>query len=209
MAKGVYKYDNLTMSRIIELFGSGYSIVEIATLLGVHRNTVDRWIKRYNLKPLMVKSRTELAQGVIERALRSLSEGAKSEEIIEEYVKEVDTGKLDEDGKPIISTVKVTKKMKQLAPDAKALEIYSRKHEKDFAQKDVHNIEGITTNNILIANGINTSDMTLRDIQKHRIASANPLDVVETTSSEVDALSSVDEVDALSEASILDPPIRD
>ena len=183
MAKGVYKYDNSTASRIVTMRSEGYTIGEVANSLGVSRNTISRWIKKNDLFALIEIATLEVAQGVIEKGLAALSVGAKATETIEEYTTSHDTGLLDDDGEPIITIKKITKKTKHLPPNEKALEIYARKYAKAFAVRDVEQLEGKTS---ILVLGVNTSNMTQRDLQKHRVSSGNPLDViVEASCSEV------------------------
>ena len=215
MAKSVYKFDSAMRSRIIELASLGYSKTSMSKMIGVARSTLDRWIDRYSLKEAMETAETDIASDTIKRGLAALSVGAKATETIEEYTEEYDTGKLDEDNNPIMSIKKIIRKTKQLAPNEKALEIYARKYEKAFAQKDVELLESKTS---ILVLGVNTSNMTQRDLQKHRIASSNPLDIVSdveysevSESDSLDAVSNESESDDLSDGntSSLLPPSRD
>ena len=164
--KGFYKFDQIVMSRIIEMASLGYSKTEIALTLGVHRNTLCRWIQRYELKDAMNQAENDLAQGTIKRALRQLAEGGESKETVTQYV---ETG---EDG----VERQITQRVKKDAPSHKAVEIYARRYDKSFAPSQV----AIDTPSQLTLN-VNTSAMSLRDLQSLHAESNNPLGAIDTS----------------------------
>ena len=205
MAKSVYKYDSAMRSRIIELASLGYSDTSISTMIGVARSTLSRWITRYELRAAMDQAETDLASDTIKRGLAALSSGAKATETIEEYNEFYDSGELDKDGKPIMNIKKITRKTKQLAPNEKALEIYARKYAPKFAAKDVAALE--SKSSILTLN-VNHSGMSQRELQEHRRATLNPLDVVSDVEYVELAGKDSSEVEAKDASSLL-PPIAD
>jgi len=158
MARGVVKYSPVYRSEILRLYAIGHTRLEIGELLGVHRNTITYWINKYKLSDLMERYKSEAIHGVIEQGLRNLAIGATSSEVTKEYMEE------DEEGKMI----KVTKKTKKSNPNEKAMQILAKKYHKEIAaDSDIVDTQSQVNINI------NTSDMSLRELQQ--VSTASPL----------------------------------
>jgi len=147
----VLKYDSNTASRIIELASLGYGVTASAKLLGVTRNTLHRWIKRNDLTERMRTAENDYMKSTIKRGLVALSEGAKATETIRESIETCETtGKV----------TKVTEKIRTLPPNEKAIQILAQSYAKVFSKTEIEEI-----NKSLNINLINTSEMTLRELQ--------------------------------------------
>lgn len=155
----IIKYDSNTASRLIELSGLGYNKTEISKMMRVSRVTLDRWIKKYDLKEAMSQAESDFMRNAIKRGLTALSEGAKTTESLREYTEEDEEGKI----------VRVTEKIRILAPSEKAIQILSKKYAKEFA--DAVHEEDKAAHLVL---HVNPNAMSLREIQQLN-ASSNPL----------------------------------
>jgi len=178
IGKGVIRFDATVRSRIVELYSMSYSLASIASSLGIHRNTLTRWIKKHNLQSVLEESERIMMQGTIKRGLKALSEGATASETQKEYIIEGAEGQ----------TVKVTEKIRILAPNEKAIQILAQKYDKTFSKIDL-----IDTDNAKVSININTSQMSQRELQA--ISTASPLGVIETTGIEIDNASNVPRAD--------------
>lgn len=116
----IIKYDSAIRSRLLELSALGYTYGDMARLLGVHRNTITRWIARDNLADEMLKVKRESIVSALEQGLLRLAKGAETTETIKEYTDEA-TGE------------RVTEKIRIIAPSEKAIQILAQKYEKIFA----------------------------------------------------------------------------
>jgi len=195
--KGFYKFDNVTMSRMVELSSLGYSRTEIAQTLGVHRNTITRWVNRYNLEETMRQAEYDLAQGTIKRALRQLAEGGESIETVTHHTETDDNG----------VERQVTTRVKKDAPSHKAVEIYARRYDKSFTQDVIDD----TKNQVLTLN-VNHSAMSLRELQQDAVHNNNPLGALDTTCHEVKRSVESNESNTMSLREValsLDPPQED
>jgi len=148
MGMAAKKYDGAVGSRIVELASLGYSLADSANLLNVHRNTLTRWIKKFDLTSRMASAETDLMRSTIKRGLKALSEGASSTETIRETI--------EDDGEGNI--VKVTEKVRRLAPNEKAIQILAQRYAKEFSKSELEEI-GKTLNISL-----NTSNMSIREL---------------------------------------------
>lgn len=161
--KKIVKFNDVVASRIIELSSLGYSPTEVSKLLNVSRTTLWRWIKRHDLEERMQLAESDMMKGAIKRGLVALSEGAKSTDMTKEYVSE-ENGQI----------VKVTEKIRTLAPNEKAIQILSQKYDKVFSQAEITD----DSNNSKVSININTSAMTIRELQ----AIPSPLGAIGTAS---------------------------
>jgi transposase-like protein len=147
----IIKYDATMRIEAIKLATQGRTLLEIAVLLGIHRNTLRSWrTKDVKLATIMDEARKEGMQHIIDKGLTQLATGSKREEQTDEY----ETSKTI-NGKEI----PVKRKVRTIvdAPSAKALEILARRYAKEYTQDEVE----ITHNTM----NINTSAMSLREVQ--------------------------------------------
>lgn len=143
MNGNIKKFSPKIVGMIVECCREGYSDAKIARYLGISKNCMVIWKKKYpHLKKLMVEAKEESAKDAIESGLRKLSKGAKDETVTESYVTSRKLTKLvecEKTGEIVEKTVVVpvtrvsTTKVK--APDVKAIEVLSRKYYKDFDPK--------------------------------------------------------------------------
>lgn len=172
------KYSESLKIKIVEYVLNGYNQQDISKILGIHYNTLTRWVSRDSkLKESMKQAKILHMKNSLERGLTKLAAGVTTQETIEQREYLDDT----EEDKPI--KVKTTIKTIEHAPCTKAVQILAQKYDKELASaKEIHNIEG---GNALTLN-INTSGMSLRELQE--MNNNNPLgtQVIETTSKELD-----------------------
>lgn len=164
----ILKYDSKTRVEIIRLAVDEHkSYYEISRLLGIHRNTLSRWLDRYKIRDLIDELKAEKYKVAIETGLSKLAAGAKTSEVTKEYLTE------DEFGQPI----KVTEKLREQAPDPKAIQILAQKYEKIYSDGKVTD----KGNAAHLSININNSGMTLRELQtdkEQRIVDAEYSEVV-------------------------------
>lgn len=166
--KKLIKFGPKIAAEMVELSGMGWSDNGIAKLLGVHRHTVANWRKKMpHLDRLMTEAKEEGAKDCIEVGLRKLAAGAQDITTQDKYVvckrvmrMDPETGEEKEELVP----VERTRTIKEKAPDAKAIEVLSRKYEKAFDPKAKEN-EMIDA----VLEGFNMRD--LQEARKH-----NPID---------------------------------
>ncbi len=150
MAKNVYKWNLEIRASIIKLYSECFNICDIANILGISLSTLNYWIKKYELKPIMEQFRNETISSTITRSLLKNANGGENSEITKEYVQEDANGTL----------IKVTEKIKIDKPCHKSAQILARKFEKELSDSN-NNISD--TNSISI--NIDTSRMSLRELQ--------------------------------------------
>jgi predicted transcriptional regulator len=157
MARGLVKYNQVMISRILELASKGYSDCDIAKLLGITRSTLYRWKKRDNrLSDNIEKMRSEGINSIINSGLIALAQGVELKETIKETIE------FDENNNPIRIKEKVTKH----PPKEKAIEILARRYAPELAISDKRE----STTNI-----INIDSMSHKELLEYRKAN-NVLD---------------------------------
>ena len=180
---GIVKYNEIKKTQMIMLFAEGYSLTYIASVLEVSLRTVQYWISKYNLRPLLDKARKDRAEQSIELGLSKLAEGSQVNETTDKftYNREATRKVMDEEGNIIeekyIQPVERTTKKKCNPPDSKAIEILSRKYAKEF---DTHSEERELTTKLL-------DGFTMRQLQEAR--KHNPIDKGSSIDAEFSELS--------------------
>lgn len=149
MAKNVYKYDGVVRSRIIELASQGYTMHSIATMIGVHRNTLSIWVNKYGLKEVLRKAREEGINSIINNGLIALARGVEVVTTTEERVE------LDDNGMPTKIKVSTTKH----APKEKAIELLAKRYAPEL---DVSHTKQTTTH------VVNIDSMSYKEILEYR-----------------------------------------
>ena len=156
---GIVRYNFEVRLKLIELSLRGLNNTDIAKVLGVHPLTISRWRKKDSkLDQIMTNNRLEAMRTTLESGLLKLSSGSTLEE------QTIEEAYIDENNKAI----KKIKKIKEIPPSEKAIEILARKYDKELS-KSGNIIEGSGALNI----NINTSGMSLRELQD--MNSSNPL----------------------------------
>lgn len=157
MARGLVKYNQVMISRILELASKGYTDSAIADLLGITRSTLYRWKQRDNKLSINIeRMRNEGINSIINSGLLALAQGVELKETIKETIE------FDENNNPIRIKEKVTKH----PPKEKALEILARRYAPELAISDKRE----TTTNI-----INIDTMSHKELLEYRKAN-NVLD---------------------------------
>ena len=118
----ITKFNNTMRSQLLEYASLGYNLMECAKLLGVHRNTLTRWIAKYDLQQHLDDIERDLMQGTIKRGLIALAEGVKIEETTIKFIED------DDAGRPIEKTQRV----KNMPPSEKAIQILASHYDKRF-----------------------------------------------------------------------------
>lgn len=155
-------FNHVIRSRIVELCYQGYTDTKISELLGINKNTLVNWKRnKPKLKDDMQFARTSSARNLLEVSTRKLASGHKLEEVKTESVE------LDNEGKP----TKVTRTIKEISPDIKAMEMIARKYAPEYS-KDYVDIENGESLNLTI----NYNGMSFADLIEHR-KNNNPLDI--------------------------------
>ena len=150
MANRIQKYNSGLRVDAIRLASEGHTYSKIARLLGIASTTLDRYRKRDPIFDKILRESRQIGmKNIIDVGLTKLAKGSKREEVTDEYIIKGDNDN---------PTIKRKVRTIQDAPNAKALEILSRKYAKEYTSDDVIEI----TNNTL---NIDTSSMTLREVQ--------------------------------------------
>lgn len=167
MARGLVKYNQVMISRILELASKGHNDSAIADLLGITRSTLYRWKKRdKRLSDNIEKMRTIGINSIINSGLIALAQGVELKETIRETIE------FDEKNNPIRIKEKITKH----PPKEKALEILARKYAPEL---NINNEKEITINTI------NIDSMSHKELLEYRKAN----NVLDAEYHEVDASS--------------------
>jgi IS30 family transposase len=167
----ITKYSFEVRSRVLELAYKGYTTNEIVDLIGVSRNTFERWLKKdERFKKALVKIRAKMTRSVIETSLGKLAQGVEVREVIDEYYTENSSGE----------KVKRIVKTKQLPPNEKAIQILAQKYDAKFA----NNSNNLESNKNRIDININTSGMNLRELQEN--TKSSPLGAIEVDYTEIE-----------------------
>jgi transposase-like protein len=166
----VTKFDNTMQSRILELASLGYSLTDISKLLSVSRNTLHRWIRKYDLKQQIDDIEHDVMRSTIKRGLIKLAEGVKT---VEESIKTIEE---DDAGRP----VERVQRIKELPPSEKAIQILASHYDKRFGNALDNDAKH------LITHDINVNIMSQRELNELR--QLNVLDAeCRTVSSESNA----------------------
>jgi transposase len=155
----IKKYDNSTRLAIIDYYSKGLKVYQIAERLGVHRNTVTKWIMKENLKPIMEEAKKEYLSGKTLDGTIKLVEGAKSYKRTKRY---------NSDGE----CVEILEEERQEIPDLKAIQLLAR-----ICNIELSDIAKNTDSNgnILInTDMLDGAKITIRDIQLYN-KNNNPL----------------------------------
>lgn len=157
MGRGLVKYNQIMISRILELASKGYTDSAISDLLGITRSTLYRWKKRdKKLSDNIEKMRNEGINSIINSGLIALAQGVELKETIRETIE------FDENNNPIRIKEKITKH----PPKEKAIEILARKYAPEL---NINNDKEITINTI------NIDSMSHKELLEYRKAN-NVLD---------------------------------
>lgn len=199
MAKSAYKYSLEVRSELIRLYSEGNTVSDCGLIMGLSLSTLNYWIRKHKLMPVMLEFKAINIKGILERGLLKTANGGLSSEITKEYTEVI---KVDgEDDK----VIKVTEKIKVDKPCSKAIQILSKKYHKELAvDSDIVD----TTSQVNI--NINTSDMSLRELQQVSAvsplgdiidASSVPVTLSDTNGRAIDVVSEERSVEALDEVS--------
>lgn len=163
----ISKFNNEMRCRLLEYASLGYNLTECAKLMGVHRNTLTRWIKNNDLQRHIDDIEQDLMRGTIKRGLIALAEGVKIEE---EQIKSIES---DDAGKPI----EITRRVKNMPPSEKAIQILAAHYDKRFgaASSDSEHKS--------ITHDINVNIMSQRELAELR--QLNPLGAIDAEYHEV------------------------
>ena len=136
------KFNPVIKYSIIELYKEGLSHSKIALHCNVSLRTLQYWIKRYELLPLMESAREDHAKECIEAGLFKLAKGSSDISTKEKFIYyrratriviDEDTG--EEREVEYLQPVEKTVNKVEKAPDVKAIEVLSRKYAKEFDSK--------------------------------------------------------------------------
>lgn len=182
MKKIMIRYDAKSRSACLELVAKGYTYREVAKLIGIGTATLSRWrLRDDKFNEAMIETRSKAIREVIDVGLFKLASGIRKEEITEEWLENREDTKGEE------RVVKIKRKVIELPPDSKAIEILSRQHAKEYTDKGD---EAKSVTNIL---NYNTSGYSLRELQEDlknspiEVSDINDLEYVETTGANVEA----------------------
>ena len=137
--------------------------------MNISEPTLFNWQKKYPyFKELIAKTREDSAKECIEVGLRKLATGSKDITTTDSFVTETTVNaRCEITGEMIRKVVPVNRTIstKEKAPDSKALEILSRKYDKEFTTKEIE----VTNTTVNLLEGFN-----MRDLQEAR--KLNPID---------------------------------
>lgn len=164
----ISKYNLAIESRIIEMYANQWSLTAIAKSLGVSRNTLHRWVNKFNLQARLDAARGELMHDVVRSGRMKLARGIT---VTERTTKRIE---LDAEGQPI----EVTERSKELPPCDKSLTIIAKRYDKEFGDaSDTDNTKSLT-------HDINVNIMTRRELRELN-ALSNPLGDVLVEASDI------------------------
>lgn len=125
MARGKYQQwlEAGNLERVMNWAASGLTLAEIAANMGIHRATLDAWMKSYPDIHDAIKNGRALSCTAIENALFRRAAGAcVTEETVDEF-----RGVM-KDGQPYNGTVVRRTVTKQIPPDTTAMIFYLKNH---------------------------------------------------------------------------------
>jgi transposase-like protein len=174
------KFDVILLSRILELYANGQTRSNMASLLGIHRQTLLRWIKKHNIEQEFDRIDYELSTSAIKRGLLSRAEGSETRQVITEYLVEREDGVM----------VKTTETIRKEAPCAKAIQILARQYASTFSDlKDSDTVSDAKQ----ILGAINYSAMSLRELQLTPSVLGS---IVDASCEEVESIDGDDSIEA-------------